>query len=153
MTPPRPRVVWIDFPEELRHLCEPYLERELSLLPAWVVELHVHFDPSDSAGMLSQVHPEYRNGRIWFCGQWFCGTDAYRRSSIRHEFIHFAHEPLSAFCRILIDTFSGDDRLQGHLKEQLRVALEMSTSDVEEMLTAALLRASDSPKSAELGGR
>jgi hypothetical protein len=133
-----PRVLWLDFPEELRHVCEPYLLANLSILPRWVNELRVQFDTQSGSAMRVTVHHEYRCGNVWFCADWFTCTDAYRHSAIRHEFAHFPHEVLSAFCRTLIDTFNRDDRFQAHLREDLRVALEMATTDVEEMLTAAL---------------
>jgi hypothetical protein len=132
------RVVWQDFPEELRQICEPYLMRELPVLPRWVTELRIKFDPTDDSGMWSQIQPEYRNGYVTFCGQWFGGTEQYRRSTIRHEFVHFALEHLSAFVRRVVNAMEGDAQLRDHLLGELRRTLECSTCDVEEMLGAAL---------------
>lgn len=132
------RVVWIDFPDELRHVAEPYLMRELPLLPRWVVELRVQYDANDEGAMWANVSAEYRTGRIGICGSWFSCTEQFRRSAIRHEFAHFALDGISAFASRLIKTMEEDSQGRVLLTDELRRMLECSTCDVEEMLRAAL---------------
>lgn len=133
-----PRLVWLEFPEELRRIVEPYLARELPILPPWVLELRLDFDDDGrGAGLRATVNREYRCGGVTFCGGWFSGTERYRRSSIRREFVHFALHGLKCVASDLIARQS-DEGFREYLTEQLREATEMATVDVEQMLSVTL---------------
>jgi hypothetical protein len=134
-----PRVIWLNVPEELQHIFEPYLLQALPFLPRWVVELRIKWDADDGdSGLRSSVSPEYRTGWVIICPSWFGAADDYRRAAVRHELAHFALDPIWRFARDLIPKLTADEAFTCHLREQLRQAIEMSTCDVEEMLGVAL---------------
>lgn len=132
-----PRVIWMDVPEELRHIVEPYLARALPLLPRWVVELRVIYELDDSASMMTRVRPDYRTVTLSVCPLWFTQQEQKRRSDVVHEFVHAPLESLRILCTDLIAKVP-DESFRDYLRDDLRRRLESAVVDVEEMLTVAL---------------
>jgi len=130
------RVYWDgDTPSEVRQLVEPYVLRYLHLLPAWLTELRIFWDPSpDEAGaaMRTKISEEYRNGWLGICPKFLNGDEYFRHDTVVHEFVHFTVNPLWHLVLRLIDHVKADERFEAHLREDARRAVEGVTVDLTE---------------------
>jgi hypothetical protein len=144
---PLPRImpsvlVTFDVPDEVRESVEAHVMSNLDVLPNWIVQLHVIFDKEIS---IAEIRPlsEYRRALLSFGPGWLEATVSYRRRTIVHEFMHVQLAPLHRYAARVIDIAGkGNDALDLELREQLRIALEQTTSDLE-ALTVRLLDRGD----------
>lgn len=128
-----PDVWWsTEVPDEVRATVEPILDRWLHLLPTWVHELAVKYDPSNDNNALMGSEPHYRRAHLTVTG-WFFRADADERdATIVHEFCHVPLHPLTDWTRDLIERLAGDDeRLAGWLRSEWQERVEAATCDME----------------------
>lgn len=122
----------VPFPAEQRTLVSAMIHDNAWLLPRWVEVVWVRFEvprePTTSARVL--VSEEYRSIRLAVCPEWLLCEQHIRQSDIRHEFIHASTDPLVRVGHQLADMIE-DPKLKAWAREELRLALERSTADLE----------------------
>lgn len=129
-----PAGIWWEprVPPEVRAALEPIVLHWLHLLPTWVHELVVKYDPENGNNALMGTELAYRRAHLTVTG-WFLRSDAADRdSTIRHEFCHSALHPLTDWTKDLIHRLAGDDqRLSEWLLSEWQERLEAATCDIE----------------------
>jgi hypothetical protein len=89
------------------------------------------FTHDENASLSTSCDEEYRKVRFWVHPNWLIQPPDTRDSHVCHEFIHVLTDPLYQFGKRLIDTLEKDSQTQKWAKEDLRLAVERSTCDLE----------------------
>jgi hypothetical protein len=122
-----------DVPVEVQLALELTLRELLWMLPSWVDHLHISFRSDNDSIMATRVNEEYRYVSLAVKPSWLVRDSAQRRSDVIHEFVHVSVDPLhSVACRLL--DLVDDPKLKKWAEEELRLAVERATSDVEKVL-------------------
>lgn len=133
-------------PDEMRAGVEAHIMSNLDLLPAWTIALHTDYDRNV---MMAEIRPrpDYRRGALTIGGGWLEASESYRRRTIMHEFMHMHLAPLHHLAAELVDIAGkGNDALDSRLREDLRRALEQTTSDVEDLVHRLVQRGDGQPQ-------
>lgn len=139
-----------DMPEEVRSTIEAFVMANLDILPAWTTQLHVYWERELSMAEV-KPRPDYRRASMAVGAGWLEASDSYRRRVIVHELAHVQLAPLHIFAAHLCDLAGKDNpALDAEIREQLRVALEQTTSDVEDLLLRLIDRGDGKPQQGPL---
>lgn len=126
-----------DFPADLRPLVEPHLLRWFGLVPTWCQEFIVRYDSDRDARMAMRVNYRNRWAVLIVTGQWFDSPASERESTVIHELLHVAMEPLtSAISRIIEDTLEVGTPVYDLADSMFTDGMEASVED----LARAILR-------------
>lgn len=133
-----PRVWWSkSVPPEIREAVEPHVERWAFVLPGWVHELGISYDPNSANCAETKGDIAYRRAHIYVGPHFVQNEGPDREEIIRHELAHVVLHPLTDWTKDIVSRLAGDDeRLAEWLREEWRQRLEGATCDIE----AALLR-------------
>lgn len=120
-----------DFPDDLRGIVEPHLQRWLALIPTWCQEFIVRYDPHQDSRMAAKVNYRNRWAILIVTGQWFDSPVAEREVCLIHELLHIATEPLSSVVtRIIDDTLEEGTPLRELSDSMFTDGLEASVEDM-----------------------
>lgn len=123
----------VPFPAEQRTVVAGILHQNFWLLPSWVEVVWVEFEtPAENERISArcQTNEEYRSIRLTICPEWLLSEQQIRMSDIRHEFLHASTDHLWRVGMQLIRLLD-DDKLKKWAKEELRLAVERTTADLE----------------------
>jgi hypothetical protein len=132
----------LPFPVEQRELVQNLIDANGWLLPRWVERIWVRFEvpPSASISTRMAVNEEYRSVRLSICPEWLLtDTPQIREADIRHEFLHASTDPLHRVARQLIELLH-DSQLKDWATEELRLAVERTTADLEYAIGRGILQ-------------
>lgn len=128
-------------PAEVRSAVEPYIDHWLHLLPTWVHELAIKYDPENGNSALMGSQPQYRIAHLTITGWFLKADDDDRESTIVHEFLHAPLHPLTDWTKDLIERLTGDDeRLADWLRSEWQERLEAATCDLEKAVQRTAAR-------------
>jgi hypothetical protein len=131
--------IWYEprVPSEVRSALDPLIQKHLHLMPGWVTEICVTFDPSSDNCMEMGTEPEYRRAHLTVTGYWLRADVHERDSTVRHEFCHTILHPLTDWTKDLIERLAGEDeRLSDWLRSEWQYRLEGATCDLERAVRA-----------------
>lgn len=130
----------LPFPAEQRAVVQQLIDDNSWLLPRWVEVIWVRFEvpPKPTISARVTVNEEYRSIQLCVCPEWLVSEPRLRESDIRHEFIHACTEPLHRVCRQMINLLH-DSQLKDWAIEELRLAVERSTADLEYAIGRGIL--------------
>jgi hypothetical protein len=122
----------VPFPSEQRMIVSALIHQNMWLLPSWVEVIWVRFEtpPQPSISARCAVNEEYRSIRFSICPEWLLSEPHIRESDVRHEFLHASTDPLHRVGRQLVAMIE-DDKLRQWANEELRLAIERCTTDLE----------------------
>lgn len=125
-----------DFPADIRAIVEPVLEPWRPLFPTWCQELILRFDPKPAARMQAELNHRSRWGVLIVTASWLADPPAQRESSLVHEIVHFALEPLAVAVKAGLDEAipDADDRARRLAERIVTDALECSVEDLAQGL-------------------
>jgi hypothetical protein len=124
-----------EVPPEVAQAIRPLLDKHMWLAPTFVHYVYVRWNADGEGGALSStVLEEYRRMTLWVHGDWLSNTERGRDNDVRHEFLHGASQPLYRFGQKMIELHDLSDKEKQLLKEDLRVAVEKVTCDLQNML-------------------
>jgi hypothetical protein len=125
----------LPFPVEQRELVQNLIDANGWLLPRWVERIWVR-----SISTRMAVNEEYRSVRLSICPEWLLtDTPQIREADIRHEFLHASTDPLHRVARQLIELLH-DSQLKDWATEELRLAVERTTADLEYAIGRGILQ-------------
>lgn len=119
-----------EVPDEVQAAIAPLIDKWLWLLPTWVHLLYVQFTEHE-ASLSTSCDEEYRKVRLYIHAGWLVASPEIRDSNVCHEFIHVLTDPLFQFGGQVCDVLEKDSALHKWAREQLRLAVERSTVDLE----------------------
>lgn len=130
----------VPFPAEQRAIVQKLIDDNGWLLPRWVEVIWVRFEvpPNSAISSRISVNEEYRSIRFSICPEWLLSEAHIRESDVRHEFIHASTDPLHRVGRQLI-TLLDDEKLKQWATEELRLAIERTTADLEYAIGRGIL--------------
>lgn len=121
-----------DVPQEIRDSILPHIRRWEHLVPTWIHDLRVAWEPEGVYSMLNSSYHEYRYARITVCGNWLTAAYDERDDAVRHELLHITLHPMTDWTKDLIERLGdGDERLQGWLLSEWQERLEAAVCDLE----------------------
>jgi hypothetical protein len=125
-----------EVPAEIRDAIDPILREHLWILPTYLHEVYVRFTKDDdpNASLSTHIKEEYRKMVFYIHPPWLLGDTALRTKNIRHEFVHALVDPLHTVAHQLIDTGILEEKTKAWAREEIRLAVERSTCDVEHMI-------------------
>jgi hypothetical protein len=135
----------LDFPPELIDNVRYHVERNLDILPAWVLSLYVDYDTSQKQGCAAAVEPDvrYRRAALHIAPEWPTDTESYRDEIIVHEFLHAHSWPLVEVCsdgaQIIEESFDAKI-VANRLRDAMRTAMEQITTDLTELVMRHIKR-------------
>lgn len=133
----------IAFPDTVRQIVEPHLIRYARLVPSWCLYIRIEFnadpDPNDRDCVAwTKCFPEYRRAAITFFPPHIVSPPSYQERSVIHELLHIVHEPqrkcMQNFLHLLRECEVIADHTKAYLTEQMRVANESQTEDMQEII-------------------
>ena len=124
-----------DIPADIRAIVEPHLERWKGLVPTWVQEFIVRYDPMSDNRMAVKVNHRGRWAVLIVTGHWLGEASEEREESMIHEFIHICLEPLVAPVSGIIDDMTDEDTRERKLVESMfSDGMEASVEDLARCL-------------------
>lgn len=128
-------IIWYakNVPPEIQSLLASIIRTEEHILPTWIHEIAVHWEPENSHAALMSTNKPYRIAHLTVTGRWLNDLPDERAETIRHEFLHVPLGPLTDWTKDLIERLVGEDdeRLNEWLLKEWQERLEGATCDLE----------------------
>lgn len=117
------------FPETLKPVVEPILERYKLLLPHWMTELFVRYDSENVADTANAfTSKEYRWGYLTICSAFVEADDL--DGLLIHEIIHLHNLPFVNYVKEITETFVEDDNYKDLIMNEINRKMEAMTDDI-----------------------
>lgn len=125
-------IVWERVPKEVKEAIAPHLKRWWPLLPTWVQDFRIQYDPTGDAGMEVTVNYCARWVLLKIPGLWLAEENEKERDTILcHEFCHIALEPVVSVTRRVIEDLSPEGSQQRELVDSVyRDGMEAAVEDL-----------------------
>ncbi len=126
--------IWYDkrVPDEIHYAVDSIIGELAYVLPTWLHEIAVHFDPDQENAATMYADKPYRIAHLTVSGGWLRADKRERVEMIRHEFVHIVLSPMTNWVKDLVPRLVvDDDRLKDWLLEEWRERLEGATCDFE----------------------
>ena len=102
-----------DIPQDVRVIVDIHLQKWMGLLPTWVQEFIVRYDPKQPGRMAAKINYSNRWAMLVVTADWIGEVVEEREAALVHEFIHVNLEPLAApICRIIEDLTEKESKLR-----------------------------------------
>lgn len=131
-------IEWI-IADHNREQLEPVVEIARKVLPSWVVDMVIRYNPRLDAIAKVNCNPEYRNLIVQIGDQWFSESDSNRRIHLLHEFSHGLISSVSKVYVGLLEAYTEDGSPQRKWGEEtMRIAEETVVSDLSRVFDRLL---------------
>lgn len=132
-----------EVPAEIRDAIDPILREHIWILPTYIHEIYVRFTKENdlNATLSTHINEEYRKLVFYIHPPWLLSGVSVRTKNVRHEFVHALVDPLHTVAHQLVDAASFEEKTKTWAREEIRLAVERSTCDVEHMIDGKLRNA------------